>query len=798
MMRQLWPVARSNLRRRLGSTLVLAVLVGVAAGLTVGAAVGARRTATAFPRFADRQASADLVVYAGTTSAAHAETIRDQPEVALAGVGTGVGLVPRLPDGSPDFAERSALGALVGDGVLGRDVDRPLIVAGRLPADDAPFEIMLDSVAAEANGARVGDTFPALTFAVADIIAASAELERSGREPTAADLAAVFDPVDLVVVGIGRTSDTILVNEAVEGEPSALLSPAFLDRFPGSRSYTLVAVQLVDDATAGDYVSSLRRQLSDVELGPSEQAGRRSSFAAAVRPYWLAVAFSATVLGVGTVLLLGPTVLRTVDDDLSDRGTLAALGTTRRQLTVLASIRPTVIGLVGALVTVGVAVVSSPRFPVGPARSAEPALGVELHLAGLGTSVAAVVGVVVVAARVRAASLMGRPRPERRRPSAILGRAVRLGASPAAVAGLHATFGGGSDRTRRRLAGAGIGAALALAVAALGFGSGLGRLVDDPERFGWSWDVLVENFDTPLDDEQVAGLRDDPAVVGVVPISRGSVTLDGVPVPAIGMDLASAGTVGPSVTDGRGPQGPGEVALGTITARDLGVGVGDRLRGEGVDGRLVELEVVGTAIVPSIQLDESNQLGRGAFVVDDDFERLAGWFPSAALVDVVAGTAVDELGERHRTTALGVQRPGDVASYAGVAGVPGLLALALGLLGLAVLAHLVVGSVHRRASELAVLRALGLCRRQVATTVLWQACAQVIVVLALALPAGVLAGRLGWRWFATGIGVAADPSTPLVLLAGVVASVVVVANLVAVVPARRAATVRPATVLRAE
>ena len=87
---------------------------------------------------------------------------------------------------------------------------------------------------------------------------------------------------------------------------------------------------------------------------------------------------------------------------------------------------------------------------------------------------------------------------------------------------------------------------------------------------------------------------------------------------------------------------------------------------------------------------------------------------------------------------------------------------------------------------------------QVASSVVWQTNALALSVVAVAVPLGIVAGRRTWRWFADGIGVAPDPSTPLVLVGGAVALVVVVANVVALVPARRAGSVDAARVLRAE
>jgi ABC-type lipoprotein release transport system permease subunit len=65
-------------------------------------------------------------------------------------------------------------------------------------------------------------------------------------------------------------------------------------------------------------------------------------------------------------------------------------------------------------------------------------------------------------------------------------------------------------------------------------------------------------------------------------------------------------------------------------------------------------------------------------------------------------------------------------------------------------------------------------------------------------PAGIAAGRWIWLAVADQVGVVPEPVLPAALLAAVAAATVLVANLVAAVPAWMAARTHPATVLRAE
>ncbi|MBW3546983.1 MAG: ABC transporter permease [Actinobacteria bacterium] len=96
-----------------------------------------------------------------------------------------------------------------------------------------------------------------------------------------------------------------------------------------------------------------------------------------------------------------------------------------------------------------------------------------------------------------------------------------------------------------------------------------------------------------------------------------------------------------------------------------------------------------------------------------------------------------------------------------------------------------------------VLRTLGFVRRQLGATLAVQATAVTAVALVVGLPIGIAVGRGGWGLVATGLSVVHQPVVPATILL-VAPAAMVVANLMAVLPARRAASVRPAEILRAE
>jgi ABC-type lipoprotein release transport system permease subunit len=129
---------------------------------------------------------------------------------------------------------------------------------------------------------------------------------------------------------------------------------------------------------------------------------------------------------------------------------------------------------------------------------------------------------------------------------------------------------------------------------------------------------------------------------------------------------------------------------------------------------------------------------------------------------------------------------------------PYLLVGLLAALAIASLAHALVLSIRRHRSQLAVCKTLGFTRRQVAATVSSHASALAGAAMIVGLPLGAIAGRWGWRVIADQLGVASGPVIPLAVVASVTVGAVVIANVVAAIPAWRAAHIPTAEALRVE
>jgi ABC-type antimicrobial peptide transport system permease subunit len=107
-------------------------------------------------------------------------------------------------------------------------------------------------------------------------------------------------------------------------------------------------------------------------------------------------------------------------------------------------------------------------------------------------------------------------------------------------------------------------------------------------------------------------------------------------------------------------------------------------------------------------------------------------------------------------------------------------------------------SIRRRRRDLSILKTLGFSSAQVRGAVAWQATTFVVVAMAVGMPLGAAAGRLVWSGFANHLGALSEPVTPPVALLVTVPAAILVANLIAAVPAAIASRLRPAVVLRME
>ena len=159
------------------------------------------------------------------------------------------------------------------------------------------------------------------------------------------------------------------------------------------------------------------------------------------------------------------------------------------------------------------------------------------------------------------------------------------------------------------------------------------------------------------------------------------------------------------------------------------------------------------------------------------------------------GARLDALGP---FAVAGAATPADLVNFGQIEDLPLLAGLALGTVAVLTIAHLLLTAVRRRRRDLAVLRVLGLTGGQLRATVSWMAVTVAAAALAVGVPAGVLGGRIAWRFFAGQLGVQPVTQVPAVPVVILIASGVTLAVAVAALPGARASRARPAAVLRTE
>ena len=264
----------------------------------------------------------------------------------------------------------------------------------------------------------------------------------------------------------------------------------------------------------------------------------------------------------------------------------------------------------------------------------------------------------------------------------------------------------------------------------------------------------------------------------------------------------------PPILAGRAPSRPGEIALGTHTLEILHKRFGDRVR-VSIGGPAVSMRVVGRSVTP-LFCGEA-RLGEGALITFDNAPRLDPTGENVTSSDAVVRWAAgaDRAAKRRvferlskvagrSLVVLPSEKPTDIVNFGRVKSMPLVLGAILALLGTATLTHTLVTAIGRRRRDLAVLKTMGFVRRQVTSTVAWQATTLVAIALLAGMPLGVALGRWAWTLLAGQLGVVSEPVTPLPPVLLVIPATLLVANLAAAVPGWLAGRIHPAVALRAE
>ncbi len=263
---------------------------------------------------------------------------------------------------------------------------------------------------------------------------------------------------------------------------------------------------------------------------------------------------------------------------------------------------------------------------------------------------------------------------------------------------------------------------------------------------------------------------------------------------------AQRGHISAVIRSGRAPVADDEIAVGFDTARRLGLQRGDRVRLTGAGGSRALL--VGEMLQPTI--DDPAPLASGFLVTphtatilnleqNDSFARDVVTFKSG----VSRGQETRAL-ERAGFEVSTPAPPPEVARLREVESLPRSLAILLALVGSVVVVLALVVTVRLRRRDLALLRVFGFTRRQLTGAVVCQAGVFAAIGLIVGTPLGLIFGRFAWQNIATSLGVATDPAIPVAAIMLTTLGVAIVAVVAALIPAARAAHLRPAEILHQE
>jgi len=320
----------------------------------------------------------------------------------------------------------------------------------------------------------------------------------------------------------------------------------------------------------------------------------------------------------------------------------------------------------------------------------------------------------------------------------------------------------------------------------------LTHIVDEPMRWGVNYDQMFGNPFVAADGDIVSPILGNPDVVAVTAVNIGSLTLDGRDVAVLAVDAVKGG-LQPTTLEGRPAASKDEICLGAEIARRLGVGVGDEVEAVGPVGVARRLRVVGIVVTP-------DSAGNGSSMTFDGYAELS---PTATknllFVNFRAGAPADAanvVAAANFSPSGVLEIPTSVRALQRVTAAPLVLAIVLAILMIVACAYLLATSVAARAADLAVLRALGCDRRQLRAIIHWQAMLVTALVVVVALPAGLVLGRLVVQLLTNALGIVPGAEAPVLLLLSVPVVALVTANALALVPARRAARANIAQLTR--
>ena len=772
--------------------MVLVVLIALAAGAVMAAAAGARRTETAYPRLVAAQRAFDVAVggFSGRTEPPNGlARVARLPQVAdwartdlitdRAVLPSGRSVTP--PELVPQADSR---------GRLGLTMNRFKVVTGRLFDPQASREAVIDFSAAARLHVHPGSVIRL------DLKEAT---EHHGASESVRIVGLVAGPGMFPALGV---------------TPLGLLftSPAFMRHFD---------VRPLDDPTLllrlrhGEKdVPGFLRDLRDAGLGSANlqfAADQTVGIQRSIRFSVLALWALAGLVAITALATLGQSLARQVSLDSSDHAILRALGMSPTQLFGLGMVRVAVLATAGAALAIPVAWLLTWWTPIGLARVAEPTPGFAadpiVWVLGLLATVVAFIAAGAVPAWLAAGA--GRTLPSAmtvEHPSKVAAALARVSRSAAAAVGVRMALQAGRGNAAVPVRSAALGSAVAVValVASVVVGASLGRLLHSPRLSGYTWDAFL----SPGSDEELATadgvIHSDPDVSAVRRGGYSDVEIGGRQLFAF--SVHGDPTFMPPIVSGRAPVGEDEIAVGPEVMREAHITIGSKVdvatpRDEHGRQTHLQMTVVGKAVIPPAPFTQTKP-GDSVVIAPSANDRLYPGEPQPFLIRFKAGVDTDSASARlSRQLPLAFVFPAtrttQVEALGGIATVPLVMSALLIALAAGALGHTLLTSIRRRRRDFAILKALGFVHRQIAGVVAWQATTLAVCAALIGIPLGMVLGRWTWRSIADQAGVDSSVVYPLTI-ALILPAAVVLANLLALIPARLAAHTEVAQALRSE
>jgi hypothetical protein len=810
-----WARFRIEARARRWGWAGLALLVGLSAGSVLAIVAGGRRTDSAYERFVAASRPSDFLIGDSILGLPHRislDAVERLPGVESTSLMSFVPAVGRTSSGRRVMpAEAAPLAP--SDSRLGVSIDRWKLLSGRRANQQRVDEAVASFEFARKFHVQVGSTIRLRFQREATVLKLTQQFIAGVRDRVAGRA----DPVDLAEILDGpEVTFRVVGIEAAPFEfpprgsllPPLELTRAFSDKYRADLArQDILRVRLRASTDRVAFRAAVER-LAGGQAPPffeertvSTQNVRRSIHLAAFALWALA-----GLVAVSVAFTLAQAFARQAYAEVDNVPTLVALGMTRHQLVAGAALRAGATGLIGAAFAVAVAVLLSPIWPTGLARDAEPHPGLAADWTVLGLGAAAIFFFAIVAGATSAElAVRGRDNnPPTGAPVLVSHLLSESGLPVPAVIGVGHALGPGRGRTAVPVRSAMVATGLAVAtiVVAATFAASTDHLLGTPRLYGWTSDAQIRTMGFPgYGEPVVAGLQENPSVVGVAAGTMTELRVAGKRVRAIALDDVR-GSLRPDLVEGRPPRRADEIVLGTQTLDDAGVAVGDQVEVR-IRGNPARMLVVGRALFPEIG-DVQGELGRGAQITFTALRNVASDTSlSDVRLEIAPHTNKASVIARLRRAVVPLpvnapEPPTTITSFGRANNLPAVVVAIMVAVAAATLTSAMVISVRRRRRDFAVLETLGYVGRQLSITVAAQATTFACVACLVGIPLGVVMGQWTWTGVAHALGIPAEPTVSLLALILIAPVLIVLTNAVALLPASIARRTRPAVALRAE